>query len=255
MIEWLADDAPFPPTQRALGASSEAAGLLAAGGSLSPQRLHQAYRLGIYPWFGPDQPVMWWSPDPRMVLPVAHFKLHRSLRKTIQHLRKASRLDIRIDHDFARVMAACAEAPRLGQQGTWIVPAMQLAYGLWHQHPDLASSPPTSQPHSVEAWIDGELAGGLYGVHVGRMFYGESMFAHRTDASKVALAALVAFCMHHHIDVIDCQQQTAHLQSLGAEPWPRARFETHLAEATAQPAPSTWVYDDAMWQVLLDAHR
>lgn len=255
MIEWLADDDPFPPTHQALDASSDAAGLLAAGGTLSPQRLQQAYRLGIYPWFGPGQPVMWWSPDPRMVLPVAQFKLHRSLRKTIQQLRKASRLHIRIDHDFARVMAACANAPRPGQDGTWIVPAMQLAYGQWHAHAAHALAPPSSQPHSVETWIDGELAGGLYGVHIGRMFFGESMFACRTDASKVALAALVAFCMHHQIDVIDCQQQTAHLRSMGAEPWPRAKFEAHLARATTQPAPSSWVYHDAMWQVLLDAHR
>jgi len=255
MIEWLADDDPFPPTYLALDARSDAAGLLAAGGSLSPQRLQQAYRLGIYPWFGTGQPIMWWSPDPRMVLPVAQFKLHRSLRKTIQQLRKTSRLNIRIDHDFARVMSACADAPRPGQDGTWIVPAMQQAYGQWHRDASLAHAPPTSQPHSFEAWIDGELAGGLYGVHVGRMYFGESMFAWRTDASKIALAALVAFCMHHQIDVIDCQQQTAHLGSLGGQPWPRARFEAHLATATAQPAPSSWVYDDAMWQVLMDAHR
>jgi leucyl/phenylalanyl-tRNA---protein transferase len=249
MIEWLSDNAPFPPTHLALGPASDAAGLLAAGGSLSPQRLHTAYRQGIFPWFGPGQPIMWWSPDPRMVLPINRFKFKRSLRKSIQRLLREERLEIRIDHDFRQVMLSCANAPRDGQAGTWIVPEMQNAYGQWH-FMSAPNEPMMSRPHSFETWIDGELAGGLYGVNIGRMFFGESMFAHCTDASKMALAALVCFCMHNAIDVIDCQQQTEHLASLGAEPWPRARFEAHLAGTVDLVPPATWVYDEAMWQAL-----
>ncbi len=249
MIEWLDDNAPFPPTHLALGPDSDAAGLLAAGGTLTTERLHNAYRQGIYPWFGPEQPIMWWTPDPRMVLPVQQFKFKRSLRKTIQRLLLDARMEIRIDHDFPRVMQACANAPRDGQAGTWIVPEMQAAYGQWHLIP-IAPEHTPSRPHSFETWIDGELAGGLYGVHVGRMFFGESMFTRRTDASKMALAALVCFCMHNDISVIDCQQQTDHLASLGGEPWPRAQFESHLRATVDLAPPTTWVYDEAMWQAL-----
>jgi leucyl/phenylalanyl-tRNA--protein transferase len=189
-----------------------------------------------------------------MVLPVDRFKLTRSLRKTIQRLRLTSRLDIRIDHDFARVMQACATTPRAGQAGTWIVPDIQTAYSLWHRtgHPS-GQHTAQSRPHAFETWIDGELAGGLYGVHMGRMFFGESMFTHCSDASKIALAALVCFCRQHHIAVIDCQQQTGHLASLGAEPWPRMRFEAHLAATVELAPPAAWVYDDAMWQALIQS--
>lgn len=259
MITWLADDAPFPPTHLALGPDSEATGLLAAGGSLSPQRLHMAYRQGIYPWFGPGQPIMWWSPDPRMVLPVDQFRLHRSLRKTIASLRREARLEIRIDHNLELVMRHCANALRHGQNGTWIVPEMQAAYLAWHRQGQRelndSGMPPPTMPHSFEAWIDGELAGGLYGVHAGRMFFGESMFASRTDASKVALAALVTFCRRNGIAVIDCQQQTSHLAFMGAQAWTRAAFESHLVATVDLPPPQSWVYDDALWPLLLESHR
>jgi len=255
MIAWLDGDAPdFPPTRLALDANSQAPGLLAASDSLQLQALQQAYRRGIFPWYGLGQPVMWWSPDPRMVLPVSDFKLSKSLRKTIQKLRREHRLDVRIDHDFKTIMAHCANADRPGQDGTWIVPDMQAAYTQWHlqgrtpQHPNPV---PSSQPHSVEVWIDSVLAGGLYGVNVGQMFYGESMFAHQTDASKIALAALVCFCRTHRISVIDCQQQTGHLASLGALTWSRERFEAHLAQTVDLPPPTAWVYHDAMWGALM----
>lgn len=253
MIAWLdADDPVFPPTHLALGADSQAPGLLAASDALHLETLQQAYRRGIFPWYGPGQAVMWWSPDPRMVLPVSDFKLSKSLRKTIQKLRRDHRLQIRIDHDFKTIIGHCANTNRSGQNGTWIVPEIQAAYLQWHLNGQASKhEAPSSQPHSVEVWIDDALAGGLYGVHVGQMFYGESMFAHQTDASKIALAALVCFCHGNNIRVIDCQQETSHLASLGARPWSRQDFEAHLAQTIDLPAPAAWVYDDAMWQALM----
>ena len=195
MIEWLNEHDPFPETSQALGPDTDAPGLLAAGGGLSVQRLREAYRRGIFPWFGPGQPVMWWSTAPRMVLPVDDFKLSRSLRKTIDKFRRTPGCEIRIDHSFEQVIRHCANTPREGQDGTWIVDPIQQAYADWHE---------LGQVHSFETWMDGELVGGLYGINLGRMFYGESMFAHRADASKIALAALVCFCRAHAIEVIDC---------------------------------------------------
>ncbi|HJW11379.1 MAG TPA: leucyl/phenylalanyl-tRNA--protein transferase, partial [Albitalea sp.] len=180
MITWLRSEADsLPDTARALPLGSEAPGLLAAGGELTPARLAEAYSKGVFPWYSEGQPVLWWSPDPRMVLLVDEFKLSRSLRKTLTHFARSPDCEIRIDSAFERVITACAATPREGQDGTWIVPEMVEAYARWHA---------LGQVHSVETWIDGELAGGLYGVGLGRMFFGESMFSHRTDASKIALA-------------------------------------------------------------------
>jgi leucyl/phenylalanyl-tRNA---protein transferase len=244
VIPWLPDKddgAPFPPTSQALGADSEAPGLLAAGGQLSVERLRQAYSRGIFPWYSPGQPVLWWSPDPRLVLPVAEFKLHRSLAKALRRFLATPGNEVRVDCAFERVIAECARARRAGQHGTWIVPALRRAYAEWHE---------AGAVHSVETWIDGQLVGGLYGVSLGRMFYGESMFSLATDASKIALAALVAFCRAEGIAWIDCQQETAHLASLGARAVPRAAFESHVAEAVSQPAPRAWTYDASRWALL-----
>ena len=241
MIPWLEPDDPLPDTHDALGPQSDAPGLLAAGRDLSPSRLTEAYRRGIFPWFSEGQPVLWWTTDPRMVLPVSAFKLSRSLRKTIQKFRRTPACEVRVDHAFSQVMAACAHTPREGQDGTWIVPEMRAAYAHWHAQ---------GKVHSFETWVAGQLVGGLSGVSLGRMFFGESMFAHRTDASKIALAALVCFCRAHDITVIDCQQQTAHLASLGARPWPRERFEAHLRDVVDLPPVGTWAYDDALWSYL-----
>ena len=241
MVPWLDDDDPLPPAAQALGPDAEAPGLLAAGGGLSMARLDEAYRQGCFPWFSAGQPVLWWSPDPRMVLPVAAFKISRSLRKTLRRFAATPGCEIRIDSTFERVIRACAQTPREGQDGTWIVPAMQQAYSAWHR---------VGRAHSVETWIDGELAGGLYCVGIGRMVFGESMFAHRTDASKIALAALVAFCRHHGIAWIDCQQNTGHLASLGAHEVPRASFLHHLQATTDQPGPTEWAYHQKMWSLL-----
>ena len=247
MITWLHDErSPLPDTRFALGADSDAPGLLAAGGELTPARLAEAYSKGVFPWYGDGQPVLWWSPDPRMVLFVDEFKLSRSLRKTLQRFARMPGSEVRIDSAFERVIGACAATPRPGQDGTWIVPAIVEAYRRWHER--------ERRVHSVETWIDGELAGGLYGVRLGRMFFGESMFAWATDASKIALAALVAFCRTHGVALIDCQQNTAHLASFGAHEVPRSRFEQHLKHAAAQPAIGDWTYDSRMW-LQLDALR
>jgi leucyl/phenylalanyl-tRNA--protein transferase len=241
MLSWIDDDTPLPPTSAALGAGSDAPGLLAAGGRLTPARLEEAYRRGIFPWFSRGQPVLWWSPDPRMVLPVAEAHLPATLRKTLRRFIRTPGHEIRIDSAFRRVIEACADAPRAGQSGTWIVPAMVEAYVAWHR---------LGRVHSVETWIDGELAGGLYGVGIGRMFFGESMFAHRSDASKIALAALVAFARTHGIPLVDCQQNTQHLARFGAHEIGRSAFERHLARACGEPDIAEWSYDPAMWRQL-----
>jgi len=243
MIDWL-DDNPthFPPSKRALGADSEAPGLLAAGGDLSPERLRTAYSRGIFPWYGPDQPPLWWAPDPRMVLQTRNFNLSRSLRKTLAHFVRSHRCEIRIDSARAEVLAACANAPREGQSGTWILPEMQQAYLAWAEESGCV--------HSIETWMDGELVGGLYGINLGRMFFGESMFMRRSDASKIALAALVCLCRQFNIPWIDCQQNTRHLASLGAAEVPRSLFEAHLASVCQQTQPGPWTYHPSLWTQL-----
>ncbi len=213
MIPWLRDKAPFPPLASAL---VEPNGLLAASEDLTPDRLLEAYRHGIFPWYSGDQPVLWWSPDPRMVLFVDEFRIARSLRKRI----KQDRWEIRADSDFASVIHGCAATRRPGQTGTWITPEIIDAYSALHAR---------GYAHSVEAWRDGELAGGLYGVAIGRMFFGESMFAREPDASKVALAHLVAILRAREFPLIDCQQETEHLASFGARPISRRAFADLVA--------------------------
>ncbi len=242
MVPWLRHAAdPLPDTRHALPAGSDAPGLLAAGGELTPQRLAEAYSKGVFPWYSGDQPVLWWSPDPRMVLIVGEFKLSRSLRKTVRRFVNTSGCEVRIDSAFERVIGACATTPRDGQDGTWIVPEMVDAYTAWHA---------LGKVHSVETWIDGELAGGLYGVNLGTMFYGESMFSHRTDASKIALAALVCFCREHGVAMIDCQQRTGHLASLGGRELPRSEFERRFAPGVKEPPITDWTYDSKLWRHL-----
>jgi len=214
MIAWLGMRTPFPPIAAAL---AEPNGLLAAGGDLSPERLLVAYRSGIFPWYSEGQPILWWSPDPRMVLHVDELKVSRSLRKRV----KAGTFEVRIDTAFREVIEACAEAPREGQRGTWITPDIVEAYCELHRR---------GYAHSVESWREGRLAGGLYGLALGRMFFGESMFARETDASKVALVHLVMKLRTLGVPIVDCQQETAHLAALGARPIPRARFAAHLAQ-------------------------
>ncbi len=240
-IPWLEPGADFPPVAQAMDADSGAPGLLAAGGALDVPTLLSAYRQGIFPWFGEGQPVLWWSTDPRMVLQVDNFRLHPSLRKTLRRFVRTPGCEIRIDSAFAQVIRHCADSARRGSPGTWILPQMQQAYIRLHQ---------AGHAHSVETWIDGELVGGLYCVAIGKAVYGESMFALARDASKIALAALVAFCRTHGIRSIDCQQNTGHLASLGAAEIPRANFLHHCAQAVAQ-APPSWNFQPLYWKQLL----
>jgi len=240
-LPWLLPTDPLPDVHGAWGADSPAPGLLAAGTDLGVARLVEAYGKGIFPWFSPHQPVLWWSPHPRMVLDIDHFRLHRSLRKSIARLRQSAHCEIRIDHGFRTVMAACASKPRHGQTGTWIVPEMIEAYTALHA---------AGHAHSVETWIDGQLAGGLYCVAIGKAVFGESMFAHRSDASKIALAALVALCRAQGAAWIDCQQNTAHLAFLGAREIDREAFLARLARARAEPA-LEWSFDPLYWDTLL----
>lgn len=214
-LPWLDprdDDQPFPPPDRAL---SEPDGLLAAGGSLNPSRLLRAYRQGIFPWYSPGQPILWWSPDPRLILFPEAISISRSLAKIL----RKGRFTVTADTDFEAVIVACA-APRGPGQGTWITPAMQRAYSRLHR---------LGHAHSIETWRQGELVGGLYGVAVGRVFYGESMFSRASDASKVALVALAAQLRRWGFAVIDCQMHTDHLVSMGAVAVPRAVFLRLLA--------------------------
>jgi leucyl/phenylalanyl-tRNA--protein transferase len=242
-LPWLAPGDPLPDAAAAWGESDPVPGLLAAGGGLDVASLLQAYGNGIFPWFSEGQPILWWSPDPRMVLEMAEFRLHRSLRKTLESFRATPSCEIRFDHGFEAVIRACSQAPRAGQTGTWILPEMVHAYTALHR---------AGHAHSVETWIDGELAGGLYCVGIGRAVFGESMFARRTDASKIALAALVCFCRRHGIEMIDCQQNTAHLARLGAHEVPRERFLLHVADARLKTGPA-WRFEPVYWTELLPA--
>lgn len=206
----------FPPVEHAL---REPDGLLAIGGDLAPERILSAYRHGIFPWFSPGQPILWWSPDPRAVLLPEKLKVSRSLRKTIN---KGS-FQVTFDTAFEQVIRACATTPRRGQPGTWITGEMQQAYIHLHH---------MGHAHSVESWSGDELVGGLYGLRLGRVFYGESMFSRRTDASKVAFVHLVRKLQEEGVMLIDCQVTTDHLLSLGAEEIPRRRFVELLREYT-----------------------
>ena len=228
MITLLQHGTPFPPLEQALHQPN---GLLAAGGDLMPERLLEAYRHGIFPWFSAGDPILWWSPDPRMVLFPDEFKISHSLRKTLQR----GQYEIRTDSAFERVMRACA-SPREGQNGTWIQEEIVEAYVRLH-HMGLA--------HSVETWMENELVGGLYGVSLGRMFYGESMFSRRTDASKIALAHLATQLKRWNFGMIDCQMNTPHLASMGAREIPRAHFIARLQELIHYPnLASPWHFDD-----------
>ena len=224
VIPWLRAGAQFPPIDSAL---DDPDGLLAAGGDLTPPRLLDAYRHGIFPWYSEGQPILWWSPDPRMVLYVDEFKVPRSLRKVANQ----RRFEITVDVDFAGVITACA-APRDGARGTWITTEMMNAYSELHRQ---------GHAHSVEAWREERLVGGLYGIAIGRMFFGESMFTREPDSSKVALMRLVSLLKRLDVPLIDCQQETAHLSRFGARPISRQVFAAELSRLVNSPhTPSAW---------------
>jgi leucyl/phenylalanyl-tRNA--protein transferase len=231
MIPWLDPQAPphFPVPRRAL---VEPNGLLAAGGALTPEWLLSAYEYGIFPWFSEGEPILWWSPSPRMVVFPGELRLTRSLLKTL----RGQRFEVRCDTAFAQVMAECA-APREPDGGTWISPQILAAYCRIHE---------MGWAHSIETWLDGKLVGGLYGVAIGRVFYGESMFHRTTDASKVAFAHLVRLLERLNFAVIDCQMTTDHLRSLGGRELPRDEFVNGLATWTQENVrPGRWT-DECM---------
>ena len=239
-IPWLAAGQAFPPAKQAWGKGSPAPGLLAAGGMLDVDTLCRAYGQGIFPWFSQGQPTLWWSPDPRMVLETSQFRVHPSFAKTLRKFCRTPHCQVRMDVAFEQVIEACATSPRGAQAGTWIVPNMIAAYIELHR---------AGFAHSVETWIGGELVGGLYFVAIGKAVFGESMFSRKSDASKIALAALVSFCRHHAIAQIDCQQNTPHLASLGAQELSRNEFITRTKHALTQTSP-VWEFDAQYWQRL-----
>ncbi len=239
-LPWLAAGEDFPAVDQAWGQDDPAPGLLAGGADLSVSTLKTAYSQGIFPWYSAGQPILWWSPDPRMVLRLADFKLHRSLRKSLGAFLQTPGCEVRIDLDFPAVIAACASTPREGQGGTWILPEMQVAYCGMHE---------AGLAHSIETWAGGQLVGGLYCTALGAAVFGESMFSRATDASKIALAALVALCLRQGVAMIDCQQNTAHLASLGAAEMPREAFCAQVAREAAKK-PLRWHADSVEWNCL-----
>lgn len=239
-LPWIVAGQPLPPVTQAWATPSPAPGLLAASSDLSAARLLEAYRQGIFPWFNAGQPVLWWSPDPRMVLQTRHFRLHRSLRKKLKNALLESDTVLCFDRDFGQVIRRCASASRDGQSGTWIVPRMVDAYEALHQQ---------GHAHSCELWHSDELVAGLYFVALGHAVFGESMFTTVTDGSKMALACLVSVCLAHDIPAIDCQQNTRHLASLGAFEIPRADFVQGVQ--TLQNRPSVdWARQSMDWPAL-----
>ena len=213
----LAIDSPFPPVDQAL---QEPNGLLAIGGDLSSERLLTAYRAGIFPWFSEGEPVLWWSPNPRMVLFPQDLKISKSLAKRL----KKKDYEVRFDTHFRQVMEACAKTNRADQNGTWITASIIDAYCELHQ---------LGYAHCAETWIDNTLVGGLYGVMINKMFYGESMFHHVTDASKIAFVHMVNYLQTQGVGMIDCQMNTAHLASLGAHEISRTNFIHQLNKLIA----------------------
>jgi leucyl/phenylalanyl-tRNA---protein transferase len=238
---WLEPGEVFPEPHSAWRTSDPAPGLLAVGGALDCDSLLRAYSHGIFPWFSEGQPILWWSPDPRMVLRPTQFKLHRSLRKTLLQFQTTTGCELRVDTAFESVIQACADSSRSGAPGTWIVPSMVAAYCALHRQ---------GYAHSVETWVNGQLVGGLYCVAIGRAVFGESMFTRQSDASKIALSALVALCLVHGVQMIDCQQNTAHLASLGACEVARSVFLDSVQCATQQSA-LRWTFDPVYWNSIL----
>lgn len=240
-LSWIDVDQALPDAELAWGAQSAAPGLLAAGDDLSAERLLESYGKGIFPWFSDGQPVLWWSPDPRMVLRPTQFRFHRSLRQTLKRWLRQHGFELTFDRDFSQVIRRCSASPRSGQSGTWIVPSMVQAYEDLHR---------AGYAHSAEVWLDGELVAGLYFVALGHAVFGESMFTTITDGSKMALACLVSVCLQHGVPMIDCQQNTRHLASLGAREIPRSDFVAQVHQGCQKP-PIAWDRQSLYWHMLM----
>lgn len=244
-LPFLQPGEEFPDVEAALGQSSPMPGLLAAGGDLSINTLKRAYSRGIFPWNSECQPILWWSPNPRMVLQVSQFRIHRSFRKTLKRFAAAENCTVRMNTAFEHVLRGCAFSTRPGQNGTWLTDDMLDACQRMHQ---------AGYSHSVETWVNQQLIGGLYLTCIGQAVYGESMFSTQPNASKIALAALVCFCALNSVTWIDCQQQTAHLHTLGAREIPRHAFSTWVAKAIRKPALHWQIPNHAQWQHFITHH-
>jgi len=242
-LPWLAPQTPFPSAYAAWDAQSPAPGLLAAGGALDIDTLKKAYGQGIFPWFSEGQPILWWSPEPRMVLKVDDFILHRSFKKSLFRFSQDSDSEIRIDTAFEEVIRSCSQAIRNQQSGTWIVPAMVQAYIEMHQR---------GHAHSIEVWKNQQLVAGLYCIALGKAVFGESMFTTVPNGSKIALAALLALCKQQGVKWIDCQQNTDHLASLGAAPISRAEFLNGVDDAKDLPS-LDWRFTPLYWNQILSS--
>lgn len=240
-LPWIQDHEALPPVTQTWGANSPAPGLLAAGHELTVTRLLESYSHGIFPWFSAGQPVLWWSPDPRMVLQTRNFRFHRSLQKSLKREQLNPTFALCFDRDFDQVIKRCASAPRTGQNGTWIVPEMEAAYENLHRQ---------GYAHSAEVWLDGQLVAGLYFVALGHAVFGESMFTTIPNGSKMALACLVSVCLEHGIPMIDCQQNTRHLASLGAREMARTEFMEGITRERQQ-SPVDWALQSLYWDSLM----
>ena len=229
-LRWIEAGQALPLPEQAWGPNSPAPGLVAASGDLSATRLVESYSQGIFPWYSQGQPILWWSPDPRMVLEPKNFRFHRSMRQTLKRAQDEPSFRLSFDRDFHQVIERCSQAPRTGQNGTWIVPEMVKAYQDLHK---------LGLAHSAELWMADQLVAGLYFVALGQAVFGESMFTTVTNGSKLTLALLVSVCLQHGIAAIDCQQNTPHLASLGAQEMPRADFLTLIQQARLKP-PVDW---------------
>lgn len=239
-LTWIDVGQALPTPDLAWGAHSPAPGLVAASADLSAMRLVESYSQGIFPWYSSGQPVLWWSPDPRMVLRPQNFRFHRSLRQALKRGRLQPNFSLCFDRDFQQVMERCSHTPRKGQSGTWIVPDMVKAYRELH---DMGLA------HSAELWVGGNLVAGLYFVALGHAVFGESMFTTVTNGSKMALALLVSVCLQHGIEAIDCQQNTNHLASMGAAEITRNAFIEHVQQARSHP-PINWADQTLYWDLL-----
>ena len=234
-ITWLGPQHSFPNPLLEPDPDPSVPGLIAVSERIYPGQLSAAYQLGIFPWYSDNQPVLWWSPDPRMVLKPTEFKCSDSLKKSIRLFCQDANSHIRVDDDFATVIRACATSARKDQDGTWITHEIMDAYITLHEQ---------GNAHSIGVIEQGQLIGGLYCVSFGAMVFGESMFSRRPGASKLALAALSAWCLQNRISMIDCQQETAHLRSMGATPIPRQEFLEQLQISINQTKiESSWTFD------------
>ena len=225
---WLEPSDSFPNPRTASDSYPDVPGLIAASENLGPEQLKRAYRHGIFPWYSKGQPVLWWSPNPRMILVPQELKISHSLKKSLRQFLINPDYEIRVDFDFQETIMACATQSRQHQNGTWITHAIIQAYTALHAN---------NQAHSVEVFFNNQRIGGLYLVNIGGMVFGESMFSRQANASKIALAALCGFCIDSHISLIDCQQETSHLSSMGGRPIPRNDFLDYIEHAINAKSP------------------